>query len=148
MGVSLLVSTHNMFSPLYSYSYYIGGCEEDLDSIRTVHAIAVKTATSMCPLYIRSLHPPPAFFRRLYHGEDPSDSVGRRKLARKFILPQLGMKSASYSSVTAEREETSQPKSIQEGYCIIREKIERHIRYAISWWIIWRIALASLAYGT
>lgn len=83
--------------------------------IRTVHAIAVKTATSMCPLYIRSLHPPPAFFRRLYHGEDPSEAVGRRKFARKFILPQFGMNSASYSPVTAETEVTSQPKIVQEG---------------------------------
>lgn len=86
----------------------------------TVHAIAVKTATSICPLYSRSLHPPPAFFRRLYHGVDPSEAVGLRKSARKFIDPQFGWNSVPYSPLAAEREQLSQdraskkyPKSIE-----------------------------------
>lgn len=51
--------------------------------------MAVSTATSMWPLYRRSLQPPPAFFSRLYH-EDPSEAVGRKKSIRKLIEPQSG----------------------------------------------------------
>lgn len=50
--------------------------------------MAVSTATRMWPLYMRSLHPPPAFFSRLYH--EPSVVVGRRKSIRKLIEPQSG----------------------------------------------------------
>jgi len=61
----------------------------EINSNHTVQAMAVSTATSMWPLYRRSLQPPPAFFNRLYH-EGPSDTVGRKKSIRKFIEPQSG----------------------------------------------------------
>lgn len=55
----------------------------------TVQAIAVSTATSMWPLYKRSLQPPPAFFSRLYH-EEPSEAVGRKKSIKKLIDSHSG----------------------------------------------------------
>lgn len=55
----------------------------------TVQAMAVSTATSMWPLYRRSLQPPPAFFNRLNH-EGPSEAVGRRKSIRKLMKPHCG----------------------------------------------------------
>lgn len=64
-------------------------CSLGFNSNLTVQAMAVSTATSMWPLYRRSLQPPPAFFNRLYH-EGPSETVGRIKSIRKLIEPQSG----------------------------------------------------------
>lgn len=69
----------------------------------TVHAIAVSTATSIWPLYSRSLQPPPAFFNNWYH-EDPSETVGLNISIRKFIRPQLGRYSPGYSPIVAKRQ--------------------------------------------
>jgi hypothetical protein len=66
----------------------------------TVHAIAVSTATSMWPLYIRSLQPPLALFNKRYH-EDLSPTLGLKMFARKLTFPQSGINSAGYSLTSA-----------------------------------------------
>ncbi|MFS7982855.1 hypothetical protein Hanom_Chr11g00967691 [Helianthus anomalus] len=68
----------------------------------TVQAMAVRTATSMCPLYRRSLHPPPAFFSKLIHAASP-EGTGRRKSARKLINPQFGLYSSSCTTTPSDK---------------------------------------------
>lgn len=83
--------------------------------------MAVKTATSMCPLYTRSLQPPPAFVSKLYQA-DPSEAVGRRKSIRKLIEPQSGRKSSMYFPVLAGKQERKGYKLIR-PYSISKENI-------------------------
>lgn len=71
----------------------------------TVHAIAVRTATYMCPLKTRSLQPPPALFKVLNQFSLPfpvcEGSKGLRILTKNCIRPHLGTYSGGYLSTSA-----------------------------------------------